>query len=96
MIRKKYENFFFAASRVRFFLTPGQTETNNFFSWLNVKTFNKKLIVKAVKNFIRVMTTSFFNLYIHLFSGAILILRTLDTIPYPFSRCTVVSSSMKL
>ena len=50
MLRKKYEIFFFAASRVRFFLTPGQTETNNFFSWLNVKTFNKKLIVKAVKN----------------------------------------------
>ena len=33
MLQKKYEIFFFlAASRVTFFLTPGQTGTNSFFS----------------------------------------------------------------
>ena len=35
MLREKYEKLFFAAFRVRFFLTPGQTVANNFFPWLS-------------------------------------------------------------
>ena len=50
MLRKKYENFFFfAASRVRSFLTPGQTETNNFF-FLDPKYYTYTVYYKIYAN----------------------------------------------
>ena len=39
MLREKYEKNFFAASPVRFFLTPGETEANNFFSLVSAQKF---------------------------------------------------------